>query len=205
MPKKKGGKGGKKKRRGRKQTANAGHERKVLKSDGPQQRYAQAKKMLGDRQIIANVYDPDRRCWDEKLIHVRGKFRKRVWINIDDYVLISTRDFQSQIVEEGKLEHGGDVIHKYQPNEIKKLVKAGEITLEDHNSSGGTQGRYNNMVFVDSEDSENAEEDSVEDPDKPRQPIIAPQRIIKMPTTESDSLEIDDMNADELQDALTNL
>ena len=44
--------------------------------------------------------------------------RKRVWINMNDIVLISLRDFQ---------ENKADIIYKYMPDEAKRLKMYGEI------------------------------------------------------------------------------
>lgn len=206
MPGKKGGKGGKKARRGKKTGGNASEQRRMLTSDGPQQRYAQALKMLGDRRIQANVYNPQKNVWEEKLIHVRGKFRKRVWINVGDYVLVSTRDFESGanglplsgLEDDDKLQFGGDVIHKYEAPEVKKLVKMGEFPLEDDDS----EDLHDRFDFV--------SDDSDEDPfgeDKPPRPEVAPQqRKINIPSSDSeDSVDVEKMTKAELEAALDDL
>ena len=205
MPGKKGDKGGKKVRRGKKTGGNATQERRMLTSDGPQQRYAQALKMLGDRRIQANVYNPETKLWEEKLIHVRGKFRKRVWINVGDYVLVSTREFEtggsgSEDDADEKLQFGGDVIHKYEPQEIKKLVKMGEFTLDDDDS----EDLHDRFDFV----SEDSEEDPFGDnEDKPPRQEVAPQRRkMEMPTSDSeDSVDVENMTKAELAAALDDL
>ena len=208
MPGKKGAKGGKKKRRGKKDLGNDGPQRRIITSDGPYQRYAQALKMLGDRRIAANVYDPDRKIWEEKLIHVRGKFRKRVWINIGDLVLISTRPFETDgsgsSGDEGsdKLPFGGDVIHKYSPQEAKKLLKMGEIKMNDEDSED--DGHQNRFYF----DSEDSDEDGEDDSEKPPRPQVAPQqRVVMMPPSDSEeeSLDIDNMNKAQLEDVMAYL
>ena len=44
--------------------------------------------------------------------------RKRVWINNNDMILVSLREFDDD---------KGDVIHKYEDNETKKLMKNNHI------------------------------------------------------------------------------
>lgn len=69
--------------------------------------------MLGNGRLEATCFDGTTR-----LCHIRGKFRKRVWINAGDIILIGLREFQ-----DGK----ADVIHKYSPEEARTLKAYGEI------------------------------------------------------------------------------
>merc|ERR1719445_2078039 len=57
----------------------------VFKEDG--QEYAQVTKMLGNGRLEAMCFDGVKR-----LCHIRGKLRKKVWINQSDIVLIGLRD-----------------------------------------------------------------------------------------------------------------
>jgi translation initiation factor 1A len=83
----------------------------IFKEDG--QEYAQVLKMLGNGRC--EVY-----CFDgvKRLCHIRGKLRKKIWINIGDVVLIGLRDFQ---------EKKGDIILKYSIDESRCLKTYGEI------------------------------------------------------------------------------
>ena len=60
-------------------------------------------------------------CWDKKtrMGIIRGKLKKRSWMNKGDIVLISFREFQDEKC---------DIIQKYTDNQVKILVKAGKIT-----------------------------------------------------------------------------
>lgn len=60
------------------------------------------------------------KCFDGKnrLCHIRGKLRKKVWVNTGDIVLIGLRDFQ---------DNKADIILKYLPDEARNLVKYDEI------------------------------------------------------------------------------
>merc|ERR1712093_735163 len=103
MPKNKG-KGGKNRRRGKNE--NDGDKRElVFKEEG--QEYAQVLKMLGNGRVEAMCFDGEKR-----LAHIRGKMRKKVWINQGDIVLLSLRDFQDD---------KADVIQKYSSDEARKL------------------------------------------------------------------------------------
>jgi len=66
------------------------------------------------------------------MCHIRGKMRKKVWVNQGDIVLVSLRDFQDE---------KGDIIIKYQPDEARNLKTYGE--LPDNfkiNDFGGEEG-----------------------------------------------------------------
>ncbi|CEQ43117.1 SPOSA6832_05027, partial [Sporobolomyces salmonicolor] len=109
MPKNKG-KGGKNRRRGKNE--NDGDKRElVFKEDG--QEYAQVVKMLGNGRVEAMCFDGEKR-----LAHIRGKMRKKVWINQGDIILLSLRDFQDD---------KADVIQKYTADEARNLKAYGEL------------------------------------------------------------------------------
>ena len=98
MPKNKG-KGGKNRRRGK----GDGDEKRelVFKEDG--QEYAQVLRMLGNGRLEAQCIDGVKR-----LCHIRGKMRKKVWVNNGDIILLGLRDFQDE---------KADVILKYLADE----------------------------------------------------------------------------------------
>merc|ERR1712091_398486 len=109
MPKNKG-KGGKNRRRGKNE--NEGLKRElVFKEDG--QEYAQVIKMLGNGRLEAMCFDGVKR-----LCHIRGKLRKKVWINQSDIILVGLRDYQDA---------KADVILKYSADEARNLKSYGEF------------------------------------------------------------------------------
>merc|ERR1711915_334961 len=59
-------------------------------------------------------------CFDgvKRLCHIRGKLRKKVWINASDVILIGLRDYQDA---------KADVILKYSADEARNLINYGEI------------------------------------------------------------------------------
>lgn len=108
MPKNKG-KGGKNRRRGK----NENDEKRelIFKEDG--QEYAQVLRMLGNGRLEAQCIDGVKR-----LCHIRGKMRKKVWVNTGDIVLLGLRDFQDE---------KADVILKYMSDEARSLKAYGEL------------------------------------------------------------------------------
>ncbi|ORZ01728.1 hypothetical protein BCR43DRAFT_487406 [Syncephalastrum racemosum] len=109
MPKNKG-KGGKNRRRGKNE--NEGVKRELIfKEEG--QEYAQVTKMLGNGRLEAQCFDGIKR-----LAHIRGKLRKKVWINQGDIILLSLREYQDE---------KADVLLKYNPEEARSLKQAGEL------------------------------------------------------------------------------
>ncbi|KIO34574.1 hypothetical protein M407DRAFT_240445 [Tulasnella calospora MUT 4182] len=109
MPKNKG-KGGKNRRRGKNENEDDKREL-VFKEDG--QEYAQVTKMLGNGRIETQGFDGEKR-----IAQIRGKMRKKVWINQGDIVLLSLRDFQDD---------KADVIVKYTSDEARNLKAYGEL------------------------------------------------------------------------------
>ncbi|KAI9760611.1 MAG: Eukaryotic translation initiation factor 1A, Y-chromosomal [Chaenotheca gracillima] len=109
MPKNKG-KGGKNRRRGKNENDNEKREL-TFKEEG--QEYAQVVKMLGNGRLEALCFDGEKR-----LAHIRGKLRKKVWINQGDIILLSLRDYQDE---------KGDVILKYSADEARSLKAYKEL------------------------------------------------------------------------------
>jgi translation initiation factor 1A len=83
----------------------------IFKEDG--QEYAQILKMLGNGRCETYCFDGIKR-----LCHIRGKMKKKIWINTGDIVLIGLRDFQDK---------KGDIILKYNANEARNLMAYGEL------------------------------------------------------------------------------
>ncbi|KAL2263083.1 hypothetical protein VTK26DRAFT_8241 [Humicola hyalothermophila] len=109
MPKNKG-KGGKNRRRGKNENDNEKREL-TFKEEG--QEYAQVIKMLGNGRLEAMCFDGVKR-----LGLIRGKLRKKIWINNGDIILVSLREYQDE---------KGDVILKYSADEARSLKAYGEL------------------------------------------------------------------------------
>ena len=109
MPKNKGA-GGKARRRG-KGDFSLDNRELVFKEDG--QEYALVTKMLGGTNVKVTKSDGT-----ECVAHIRGSFRKKVYIIPGDLVLLGIRDFQQD---------KADVIYKYTNDEQRMLKSYGEI------------------------------------------------------------------------------
>eukprot|EP00210_Caulerpa_lentillifera_P005568 g5325.t1 len=84
MPKNKG-KGGKNRRRGKNE--NEVKRELVFKEDG--QEYGQVLRMLGNGRLEAHCFDGKKR-----LCHIRGKMRKKVWVNTVTAALLHGTGFE---------------------------------------------------------------------------------------------------------------
>jgi len=69
------------------------------------------------------------RCLDgvTRVCRIPGKFRRRVWLSEGDIVLVTPWDFQP---------NRGDIAHKYDKDEVRKLLNMGVIPREFLESLG---------------------------------------------------------------------
>ena len=142
MPNNKG-KGGKKHRK--QKNENISKRDMIWKEDG--QAYAVIEKMLGNGRVHLCYFTRDeegRLKRNKALGIIRGTMRrKKIWINTEDIVLVSIREF-----EEGKV----DILHKYDYDETKSLQSMKEIPkVEDKEID--TERKSPNTI-VSSEDEE---------------------------------------------------
>ena len=73
-----------------------------------------AEKMLGYDRIMVKCQDGFTR-----LCRIRGKMRRKVWIRINDVVLVSPWDFQTDT--------RGDILFRYKSNQIEWLRSNGYL------------------------------------------------------------------------------
>jgi len=157
MPKNKG-KGGKNRRRGKKED----EEKRDLafKEDG--QEYGQVLRLLGNNRLEVYCFDGQKR-----LCHIPGKLRRRVWMNQGDIVLVGLRDFQ-----DGKC----DVILKYTADEARTLKAYGELPESARVNVDAVQNEEDDGVQVDFQaagagsGSDEEEEDDEEDEEEKTPP-----------------------------------
>lgn len=109
MPKNKG-KGGKNRKKGK--SDGAVTKRELVFKD-PDQEYGIVTKLLGNCNMNVECADGQKR-----IAHVRGAMRKRVWVKVQDTILLSLRDFQ-----DGK----ADIILVYDNDEVRMLRSYGEL------------------------------------------------------------------------------
>ena len=76
---------------------------------------------------------------------IRGAMRKKVYINLNDVIIVSVRDFEPDKV---------DVIHKYTNDEVRELIKLKEIpsNIHDDNSADGKVEAQIDFADSDSDD-----------------------------------------------------
>ena len=113
--------------------------------------YAQVVKMLGNGRLEALCFDGEKR-----LAHIRGKLRKKVWINQGDIILLSLRDYQDE---------KGDVILKYSADEARSLKAYGELPENakiNETDTYGHEGIEDNVEFDEDRDGSDESEDGKE-------------------------------------------
>jgi len=152
MPKNKG-KGGKNRRRGKNENEN---QKRELVFKEPGQEYAKVDKMLGNGRLHALCFDGRKR-----LCHIRGKLRKKIWINAGDIILVGLRQFQDD---------KADVILKYSPDEARMLKDQKQIpesvTIEENDQVDFTADadvRFDGGATDSDDDDEESEEESSEE------------------------------------------
>merc|ERR1712205_273090 len=117
----------------------------IFKEDG--QEYAQVLRMLGNGRLEAQCIDGVKR-----LCHIRGKMRKKVWVNTSDIVLLGLRDFQDE---------KADVILKYTAEEARSLKAYGELpdSIRVNETDTFEEERDENDDFFDFDDIADIEEE----------------------------------------------
>lgn len=78
----------------------------------------------------------------KRLCHIRGKLRKKVWINTSDIILVGLRDYQDA---------KADVILKYNAEEARNLKAYGELpeTININDADGFGEDMDDNVTFDD--------------------------------------------------------
>jgi len=119
--------------------------------------YGKAVKRLGGSPPIILVLCEDGK---ERRCVIRGKFQKRIWINPDDYVLITCNN-ESGI--------SGEVTCKYNSSEVARLEEKGEISPQTFNKN---EDHDNNVVFTTEKETDDKVDEyySLLEPDKDAKP-----------------------------------
>jgi len=99
--------GGKRRKKAASKNFAGDRQKRTIQTKDEFQEYGIVEKMLGDMRCSVLCSDAT-----VKTCHIRGKFKRRVWINVGDTVLISLREF-----EDGK----ADIVHKYTADEAEIL------------------------------------------------------------------------------------
>ena len=156
-----GGKGYKKKKAG-----GAEFDRKPLEFAETGQKYALVTKMLGGCRVECKLYGGGSIGTGSKTGNsgnggvggasgmaigvIRGAMRKKVYINPNDVIIVSVRDFETDKV---------DVIHKYSNDEVRELIKLKEIPSNIHDDNISGDGKVEAQIdFADSDDGDEGDD-----------------------------------------------
>ena len=124
----------KNKKKGKNQKSRGNTTNRELLFAEESQLYATVEKLLGNCRLTAKCSDGlDRLC------HIRGKMKRRVWIKEGSVILIGLREFEDD---------KADVIHCYSDDEVRPLKAYGELT-EDENSTKEDQITWENNEIID--------------------------------------------------------
>jgi len=137
--------GGKSHRRGRKTDGNTRLLRREMRwKEGEEEEYGIVQTVYGDMRVECACSDGVNR-----VCHIPGKFRRRVWINREDVVLLSIRSFQTS---------KADVIYKYNAEEVSLLRSTGELTISTTTTTTTTTDNTTTESLILSSTSSNQEE-----------------------------------------------
>ena len=155
------------------------------------QMYGRILKLLGGCNAL--VYCNDGR---ERLCHIRGSMRKKVWLATGDIVLISIRDFDNNTLP--NTIQKGDICAKYDPKVIYKLREK-DSTINEKlfisvDKSGNVPDDDNDGYVFDDNDNEEGDEDERSKGDDEVLPANrALQKKAMMRNDDDDDLIIDDI------------
>jgi len=109
--------------------------------------YGRVTKRNGGNPPIVQVM-----CEDgvERNCVVRGKMRNRVWMNPNDFVII--------IYNKDSSSNSGEIDHKYDPQEVSKLEKLGELCSDKFKTENDIINKDDGFVFATEDD--NKKEDT---------------------------------------------
>ncbi|GFS21928.1 eukaryotic translation initiation factor 1A [Elysia marginata] len=101
--------------------------------------------MLGNGRLEAICFDGVKR-----LCHIRGKLRKKVWINGGDIILLGLRDYQDT---------KADVILKYTADEARNLKAYKELPDSTKINEGTYDDEIDENITFDGFDDDDDEDD----------------------------------------------
>ena len=106
-------KGGKKYKKGKR---DLNDNKIIFKETSEGEEYGKVVKLLGNCRLYCKLKDGT-----EQLCIIPGKMKKkRIWVRIDNIVLISIRDYQPD---------KADILHLYPPSQIEILKKNNELPI----------------------------------------------------------------------------
>ena len=192
--------GGKHHKRGK--NSNYDKVRKIIYADQDSTLYGLVVSSLGDSRFLIHCSDRV-----DRIGHIRGALHKKAFINPEDIVLVSLRDFET--IKDGVKEKC-DIMMSYNSHEIEQLKTTGLYykntntpfsTILEHGKPAQVEMRDDIFKFTNatenesipsihdnSEDDENSDEDSL---DKPIQYAPPPKRSNVKIIESNDNLPFD--------------
>ena len=146
MPNKKGGK---KFKKGKKQSYN--DKKLIYKNPKEDQEYGKVISTCGNARFQIECFDGKTR-----LGILAGNMRKRVWVNNDDIVLISRWEF---LTDSDKC----SIVHKYDSDEVSKLQKEGEFPKNIQFESENNFDIPDDMISFDYDEPKSSSSESSEE------------------------------------------
>jgi translation initiation factor 1A len=202
MVQKNKGKGGKRHRRGKKgNDVQASTATKM--TEGKYEKYGKIINLAGDCRV--RVITPLNK---EYVCHIPGKFRKRVWMKMDDIVLFAIRPFEQD---------KGDIISVYTSNEARWLTMKKEIpstfsNIELNDSTSGGQDIIWNRGSDDEDDSFENNSDIADEAKEARRAekalrdsVPAQSNIYGMPSSSESDSEDEPINNTNMKSILDEL
>jgi hypothetical protein len=127
----------------------------------------------------------------ERMAHIRGKMRKKVWIGVSDIILVSLREYQGDRC---------DVIMKYTADEARQLRREGEIpkSMEERIQfaeakkdveAAKSKNVYEELDEMSSDESSDDDDEDDEDGDEDAESRAEEKKEAKKPLKGVDDLE----------------
>jgi translation initiation factor 1A len=188
MPNMKGGSGYKKKKKG------GGDEEAIIIADmADDQMFGRVTKILGNCNLL--VYCEDNR---ERICHIRGKMRSRMFVHTGDIVILSTRDFEKDT--SSKIPRG-DICHKYDAKHHSALRKKFPdmnpllfMIVDAHGTKQSNEGDFD--IFETPENDEKGDEEKTEDSSDEstnENTVITTRRLKAQDILQDEDINIDDI------------
>jgi len=165
------GKGGKSFKKGNAKGDN--QKRDLTLADKEQgEEYAQVKKTLGNLRVECQLEN------GTKAIGViRGAMVRKIWITPGDVVIIAKREFNEN-------DHV-DIIHKYNPTEVRELIKQGHIPREFKSQEDAVSSQnHRDIEFVQQMEQEQEEAAAYD-----RNAVVADDPLAALEDAEEDDLD----------------
>jgi translation initiation factor 1A len=194
MPKNKTG--GKKSRKKSSKHENDFDEKLIITPDNEQE-YGMITKILGNSRMLVDclttkiIDNKEEKMIINRMCTIRGKLKKRAWMNIGDIVIVALREELSG--------EKGDIIHKFSNEHSQYLKKNNKIPFDlskQQSMFNKTEGRK-----LDTDENEfDFYENSEDENNNITKRNVGIQRDMDFPPADSSSDEEDNFNVDDIDD-----